>query len=62
MTSVLNDKTEFTFKGGKKNTLISREIELFGIINLNIYIALKKTLYKGNYNILLNVAFLRWEI
>ena len=38
-----------------KNTLISLEIERFGVTNLNMYISLQRTLHRGKCNTLLNV-------
>ena len=45
-----------------KNILIFLEIELFGVINLNLYVSLHRTLNKGEYQTLSNAVILKWEI
>ena len=36
-------------------------LQIFCVINLNTYISLQNTLYKGQYNTLLKVAISNWE-
>ena len=58
---VLKNIIECAFSGDTiKNTLISLEMELFGVINLNTYISSQGTLHKGRCNTLLSVVISKW--